>query len=280
MLDAYRGKADEMRLNGGWPSRLHNYFSWAYSSLLLREHYDKLELVTDQLGKEILIDKLNLPYTSVVTDLDNLPKENSVLWALGKLHAYNIQEEPFLHIDGDIYIYDKFSAELENAEILGQNIETGYRDISGVEYGYVPDYMKELTENEGYLKAINVGIFGGNNLAAIKAYVAESRAFLRKNHDEIEQAKSGSINAVYEQVLLYYFLLQQEIQVKCLFTPQPNFPRSIGDFHLTPHQVQYIHLIGTFKKSFYHYKTLEKKLATEFPDYYENIVELYQNMEV
>lgn len=280
MLDAYKGKADDLRLNGGWPSRLYNYFSWAYSSLLLREHYEKLELVTDKLGKEILIDKLNLPYTQVVTELDDLNMGNTLLWALGKLHAYSIQDEPFIHIDGDIFIYKKFSQELTSAEILGQNIETGFRDESQVEYATVPDYLHALLEKGGHLKAINVGIFGGTNLPAVKAYVREAHAFIDKNYKQILSSQTGTINAVYEQVLLYYFLAKKNVPVKCLFPPHLNFPRPIGDFHRVPDEASYIHLIGTFKQSFYHYKTMEKKLAAEYPDCYKNIVELYNNMEI
>ena len=75
------------RLNGGWPEKKFNYFSWALSCLQLRKYYDNVQLVTDDLGKELLIEKMQLPYSSVTTDLNQLDKYNANLWALGKICA-------------------------------------------------------------------------------------------------------------------------------------------------------------------------------------------------
>lgn len=42
--------------------------SWALSCLQLKQSYDKVELVTDSEGAELLINKLHLPYTSCKTN--------------------------------------------------------------------------------------------------------------------------------------------------------------------------------------------------------------------
>ena len=39
--------------------------SWVLSCLSLRNYYDDVELYTDKLGYELLIEKLRLPYTYV-----------------------------------------------------------------------------------------------------------------------------------------------------------------------------------------------------------------------
>jgi hypothetical protein len=78
----------DSRMNGGWPARKYNYFSWALSCLQLCRYYQNVELVTDDLGKFILIEKLKLPYTSVKTELNRINDYNAGLWALGKICAY------------------------------------------------------------------------------------------------------------------------------------------------------------------------------------------------
>ena len=51
----------------------------------------------------MLVDRLKLPYKEVhvvYDDLAVLPHH----WAIAKIKTYTLQEEPFIHVDGDIYI--------------------------------------------------------------------------------------------------------------------------------------------------------------------------------
>lgn len=93
------------RSNGGWTDRIYFYMSWALSCLKFKEIYNEIELVTDINGKHLLYDILELPYTNVVTKLDDLNDYNHNLWALGKLYAYKLQQEPFIHVDSDVFAW-------------------------------------------------------------------------------------------------------------------------------------------------------------------------------
>jgi len=77
-------------VRGGWSDKKYNYMSWAFSCLQFKKYYSEVELITDKLGKELLIDKLELPYTSVKVELDQLNSYHSDLWALGKIVKYNL----------------------------------------------------------------------------------------------------------------------------------------------------------------------------------------------
>lgn len=96
--------------------------AWCYSVLKLREFYKELELYTDFEGKNILIDLLQLPYSKVYTDYEYIDV-NPNLWAYPKILTYNRQEKPFIHIDGDIFIWKKFDKALEGADLIAQNLE-------------------------------------------------------------------------------------------------------------------------------------------------------------
>ncbi len=84
------------RNNGGWTDKKYNYFSWALSCLQFRKYYDDVELITDEIGYNILIEKLKLPYTKVDVCLDKINHYHEDLWALGKIYAYSIQNTPFI----------------------------------------------------------------------------------------------------------------------------------------------------------------------------------------
>jgi hypothetical protein len=43
------------RLKGGWINQRYNYFSIAYSCLTLKKFYNKIELITDDFGEDLLI---------------------------------------------------------------------------------------------------------------------------------------------------------------------------------------------------------------------------------
>ena len=109
----------------GWPDRKYNYFSWALSVLQFKQYYDEVELVTDKEGYQLLIDKLGLPYSRVQVLLDDVNDYPPRLWAIGKIYVYNIQEQPFIHADGDVFIWKKFDERFESAPLVAQHWEGG-----------------------------------------------------------------------------------------------------------------------------------------------------------
>ena len=46
--------------------------AWSLSVNLALEHFEKLELVTDNYGKTILVNELNLPFKDVTSNLDSV----------------------------------------------------------------------------------------------------------------------------------------------------------------------------------------------------------------
>mgnify|MGYP000084925178 FL=1 len=61
----WSGGANPLEKAYGWPLPEYNMMSWVLSCLSLRKYYDDVELYTDKLGYELLIEKLRLPYTYV-----------------------------------------------------------------------------------------------------------------------------------------------------------------------------------------------------------------------
>jgi hypothetical protein len=162
----------EGRNIGRWLSLRYNCASWMYSCLKLSQFYN-VELYTDKIRYELLIEKLNLPYTNVHVCLDDLNDIPVQMWALSKLYTYSLQTEPFLHIDGDVYIWDRFASEIENAELVVQHIEREknrhyYRDA--LRFMQNNDFkihtsLSGLIETEKPIISVNAGILGGHDIA-------------------------------------------------------------------------------------------------------------------
>ena len=147
---------------------------WMFSSLLAKRQYkDNVELITDSAGEEFLIKGLQLPFDSVKVVLDDYDNISSRLWAYGKIVSYSMQNEPFIHIDNDVFITKRFPDFIEEGELIVQHFEAQRETYQNGEVlvdnlFHVPDsYKKYHWENGAY----NMGIFGGTDIEFIKKYI-------------------------------------------------------------------------------------------------------------
>jgi hypothetical protein len=118
-------------MKAGWRlSCEYHWMSWALSCLLAKSAFGEINLVTDLKGKQILIDQLQLPYSSVSTSLEGaLDNYHPALFSLAKIHTYSIQTEPFLHLDGDVFLWQKPDEEFLNSRLIAQNIDKIWSSI-------------------------------------------------------------------------------------------------------------------------------------------------------
>src|ERR1700733_2703918 len=98
-----------------WSSPMHHLLAWGLSLDTARRHYPETVLVTDSAGKQLLVDRLGLGFKSVSTELDRLAGADPAWWALGKLVAYSLQDQPFVHIDSDVFLWKSLSKEVAEA---------------------------------------------------------------------------------------------------------------------------------------------------------------------
>ncbi|HMP32407.1 MAG TPA: hypothetical protein PKD85_22555, partial [Saprospiraceae bacterium] len=98
----------ETRFQGGFPRYRYFFYTWALSTCRLKDHYGQVHLVTDKKGKEILIDNLKLPFSSVDLLLDDIEDFPSYMWAAGKCYFYSKINKPFIHFDGDFILGNNF----------------------------------------------------------------------------------------------------------------------------------------------------------------------------
>lgn len=274
------------RNKGGWVDKKYNYMSWALSCLQFKKYYKEVELVTDALGYDLLINKLELPYTSVKVVLDDLNNYDSDLWALGKIYAYSIQEAPFIHADGDIFIYEKFGEKFEKSELIAQNIENGFNYYENVfkniedKFVYIPKVLKESQNLNHKIVAVNAGLLGGTNVNFIKSYTKEAFRFVDNNLDSLEKINVGMFNTIYEQFLFHALAEKKEIGIDYYLQEVNHAFDELAEFTGLPGKTHYIHTVGSYKRFKYVGEALADRLLLDYPDYYYKILNLLRTNQI
>ena len=268
----------------GWLSSKYHYLGWILSANQLRKFYDDVTLYTDEKGYKILIEKLKLPYSSVEVVLDSLNNYNEDLWALSKIKTYSLNTSPFLHVDGDVFIWKEFNEELLNKPLIAQNIETTteyywkmWNQIRPF-LSYIPKEI-HFFDNQLHNKAFNMGIFGGNDIEFISKYCHRSFEFVDKNKDSLPVGTSFNFNIFFEQVLLYEMALKNNKKVSFLINENigDNEYKGFGNFEEIPEDRTYLHLLGFFKRQHLVCNKLDIYVQKYYPEHYyhiENLLEL------
>jgi hypothetical protein len=268
--------------SGGWPQARFFWHSWALSTGLAFKHYGNVELITDAEGARWLVDKLKLPFTSVRADvLENLDAP-PYLWAFGKVVAYRVQKEPFYHIDGDVFLGKKLPERYEQAEIVCQCFEQapaflGFsqaydesRFIIERRLPWLPRFWNFMSERS----AVNCGIFGGRNLAAIARYVADVIQLVTCPQNRpiwSDMALNRFVNCVVEQQTLWCSAREQGVKLTPLFE-NTDFSDLIS-LERKARAIQFNHAAGLHTEELG--KHISRQAQQHFPHHYRIIEELF-----
>lgn len=267
---------------GGFPEAFLFYAAWSYSCLSIQKYYPNLHLITDDRGLEIFRDILKLPYASFSTEMNAMNSYPKSMWALGKLHAYRIQEEPFCHIDGDVFFFGKVLDPVLDAKILAQSFDYNeilyqaiHADVHD-NFNKVPEeYQADLSEK---IKLINAGVIGGHDLKFYQNYCAKAFELIDNNLDKLEDKKRVNLNLYCEQFLFSNLVKQQERDIQFLFPKMLKSEYDLTEFHMAPEHSQYVHLASTLKRFPEFLEQVVIRLYLEFPEYYDRLKKSYASL--
>lgn len=258
-----------------WPDDFCHALSWILSFRLASRHFTTTALVTDAWGYRLLVEQLGLPFDEVTVSLDAIAGQQPAWWALGKLYAYREQDEPFLHLDNDVFLWPGFQADGLSGDVVAQNPE--YAPVSDVTYykpatlaaalrstgGFVPRELEDYISGSGDA-ALCTGVVGGAAVPLIRHYAdlgirlvesAENQAAWR------QLAPLENYNLIIEQYLLGAVCWgDAKVDVQCLFKSQHDtfseeFPRA----------QRYTHLISSAKSDPRYLRWLTERVRREFP---------------
>lgn len=266
----------------GWAKPSYHLMSWGLSSLTLNERLGKIHFFGNKAAAEILINILDLPYDSINTKYHKFSLPNKNLWALPKIFTYAAQKAPFLHIDGDVFIFSPFSEILIKGDLVAQNeeIATDYYISTQQElkqhFTYLPECVMEDFKKSEPIRAVNAGILGGSDIGFFQHYTKEAFEYVEQNLTNLSKINADRFNVFFEQHLFYSLAKKKNKQISYLFPDivNDNQYQHLGEFHEVPCSKRYLHLLGHYKRDEITCLQMASKLRELYPGHYERIIRI------
>lgn len=269
-----------------WAEERTHMLSWILSVHLARPHFDATSLHTDDEGARLLIDELGLNFDHVYTSLNQLSDEDPDWWMQGKIQTYAEQQEPFVHLDSDVYLFKPLPQRLTSAPLFAQNPESVdpkafWYDVEACEMairsrgdGFIPPewtWYRTFTPLHQQ-EAACCGILGGHNLDLIHFYARTVLELLRKpanRHAFDHIPHKRDFNPFFEQYLLTACARYRNVPVEYLFS-------SFEDAFQSAARVGFTHLMAGSKRDAIVAARIEERVARDYPADYDRCCAIFQ----
>jgi hypothetical protein len=175
-----------------WGNERNHLLAWILSFECARRHYPRTALVTDDDGARLLVDGLGLEFDSVSLALNQLTGHDPSWWTAGKLVAISEQDEPFVHLDPDVFLWAALPDVVTDAPVFAQNPEPY---AAGGTY-YRPELIETalettegtwLPEEWGWYRAPGAlargeccGVVGGTHTDFLRHYADQGLRLIRE----------------------------------------------------------------------------------------------------
>lgn len=192
----------------------------AVSNYFAKQHGYETVLYTDGAGQLLLN---NIEYDNIVrmpeSILNKFPKTG---WSLGKLLATSMINEPFLHLDFDLFLFKPIEKDLFNKPAVFFHDEIWMDEVLANSIFVLkkkPELLKDITNYRSY----NCAIFGGTNYEAFKESAKYICDFAIQHSDFLEkmslqqrdlQRKKMVKNFIYLAMLLEQLWMPQILSKK------------------------------------------------------------------
>jgi hypothetical protein len=270
-----------------WHTPLHHLLAWGLSLRTASRYYPDTVLITDQPGKKLLVDRLGLQFVEVSTELDRLNKVEAGWWALGKLVAYNLQDQPFVHLDTDVFLWKPLPKYLTAAPVFAQCPE----DFHSIDERYGPREIEHAFARhnlslpaewewsrsrggQGFREA-SCGIVGGTRVEFLRHYSQVAIDLVLKPENAPAWAnfrEKECLNMMVEQFLLaacvdfhrsYHASAYPGVEIRYLF---PSFGDACNPQSAA--RAGFTHLMGGAKTHPAVGRRLEERMRREDPAYF------------
>jgi hypothetical protein len=280
-----------------WQSPLHHMLAWGLSLRLATRYFPETMLVTDTPGRALLVDTLGLCFTHVSTELDQYHQCNPTWWSLGKIVAYRAQQQPFIHLDTDVFLLKPLPPAMLSASVFVQCPEDhppldtcwGPEQIEGAfaEQGLsLPPEWEWVRSRSPYVfREVNCGIMGGNRVDFIQYFATLSLDLMTNPIYAAAWTKFSDLSCY--MMILEQFLLNacfefhrshpqspfRGMYMRYLF---PSFGEAYN--HDAATRAGFTHLLGDAKRDPMISRRLEQRAEQEDPGFYRHCVQLSRHV--
>ncbi len=276
-----------------WSDSFHHMLAWGLSLRLARKHFPETMLVTDKHGKALLVDALGLSFTHVSTELDEYRHCNPDWWSLSKVVAYRTQQQPFIHLDTDVFLWKPLPANVLSASVFAQCPEDHppldtWWGPEGVERAFAKHGLElpaewEWTRSRSLhnFREANCGIMGGNRVDFIQYYASLSLDLMLNPAHAPAWAEFSDLSGY--MMILEQFLLDACFQFHRSHPQSPfrgmymryRFP-SFGEAYNQEAAARagFTHLLGDAKRDPAVSRRLEQRTEQEDSSFYRHCLQL------
>ena len=245
-------------------------FNFALSAHLSTKLFKSIDLVTDEFGASILE---SLPYTNIDTDLEEISHVDKRFWTAGKVHAMRAQEEPFIHIDGDVFFMNKKSKPIIKGD---WDAIVQMREIGSHFYSTYPPVFREIRKVYPEIDDINIfnfvynnGIVGFKNMEFLKEYTYRYFDLVYNlERAGVKFPPNQDPNIAVEQSLLTTIAETSNLHVKELITV---LDMQKDDLFGYAQKIGFVHLWGNSKYTEEYSHPVKERLKAENKSLYNAV---------
>jgi len=288
---SFWSKPYRSQLGSPWLTERHHWLSWVLSVETARKHYQHTTLITDDEGAHILVDHIGLQFSSVSQDLQILEDENPCWWALGKLHAYHAQQGPFMHIDSDVYLWQRLPSFVEQAPAFAQSPESAefcYQSERATQIvrdsgGWIPEPWQWYITSGMEQLASCCGILGGTNAEMLREYAEFA---IRMITEPVNRSAWARLNDECNFMIdVEQYLLNACVEYRRRYGDASVYLQYLFNSINGPYQAEnaaalgYTHLLSVAKRDHDTVKRLEEVVRRDYPVLYQNCVAYAESVE-
>jgi hypothetical protein len=240
--------------------------------LTAKKHFPKVTFVTHDFGLRVFRDILKLP-VDFTTELNQMDGVSDFWWAYGKVIAYSSQNEPFVHIDNDAYLFSGLPKRMLEAELVFQSKE--FMDKPG--YGWYnilkPCWREAVVKPKQIVNitdyAYNCGIAGGNNFEFFKEHQKCSAEYIFSPENQDLLFKKYKDILIHQNLFHEQYFIASLVKAKKLRNKVEVLSDNIEDINKCG--VSYCHLWGLSKRHEKNIFKLYNRLNKDFPEFYNKV---------
>lgn len=248
---------------------------FVYSMLWAAKWFEKVELNTDHYGYNIFkhFETSKIKIQNTLNHFEAL--DPYLFWAYPKLYSLAIQDESFIHIDGDIFIFRKLKDKIFEGDFGFQNLEQTYFKRT---YEKIIQFCDKNLKNKpqrwdpNLNSAINCGLMYFKNPKDAKDFHDETKKYfidldsetlmtITKELKETIKTTYITYPLIFEQYFLNCFLKDKDINY--LLDPEDIKKEEQGILTIQG----YIHLIEDKNNPIY-LNNVDIRFQLEFPNEY------------
>jgi len=264
-----------------------NFYSYLFSVLLIKKLGYKIELYCDKDAYDIYS---LIPYDNIhLVDFDN-DGVDSKFWIYGKIKTHTLINEPYIHIDGDVFMFrDIIGNKLDNGEYSAvvQSVEDSFtigdsfNNMYSASLNPYVKYTRHGIDWDKYdLTAYNCGVIGFNDMNLKNMYADKVKNILCDISKDIDfnenRKKYDGMFLIAEQSLLYYILQENNIKPLEIL----KYEDMINDVNWSMNlgaKMGYTHMWSYSKYRDDVIQQIKIKINNFFPEYYK-VIQIFEKI--